>query len=374
MTSPEISAEPPENYTGSSTSFAKPFTPSGDRDDPYARSKRPLQPRGTEGIDARFVFSGKPSRLPHGHSFPGLSTPRPSSSGNEARPTQSEKRHSLIWKKDRGHDENARTGGSRHGSMSDLKRFFGLGNRAKRSMSPSGTGLSLRSGYRTPPLPPTPPPQLPQSTAPFADDHGLQTKYGKFGKVLGSGAGGSVRLMKRSTDGVTFAVKEFRPRHAHENEKDYAKKVTAEFCIGSALHHGNIIETLDIVQEKGRWYEVMEYAPYDLFAIVMTGKMSSKEIMCTFLQIFAGVTYMHSMGLAHRDLKLDNVVVTERGIMKIIDFGSASVFRYPFETDIVLSHGTSTILPPFSSFRKSSFLLMDRRHRRIRPLSRAGGV
>jgi serine/threonine protein kinase len=166
----------------------------------------------------------------------------------------------------------------------------------------------------------------------------MVSKYGKFGKVLGSGAGGAVRLMKRS-DGVVFAAKEFRARHQYETEREYVKKLTAEYCIGSSLHHGNVIETLDIVQEKGKWYEVMEYAPYDLFAIVMTGKMSREEISCCFLQMLNGVTYLHSMGLAHRDLKLDNVVVSEKGILKLIDFGSAHVFRYPFESGMVLASG-----------------------------------
>jgi serine/threonine protein kinase len=174
---------------------------------------------------------------------------------------------------------------------------------------------------------------------PFADDHGLNSKYGKMGRVLGSGAGGSVRLLKRNSDGVTFAVKQFRDRHNWETLKEYSKKVTAEFCIGSTLHHGNIIETLDIIQEGTHWYEVMEYAPYDLFAIVMTGKMGKEEIACSFKQILSGVAYLHGMGLAHRDLKLDNVVVNDRGIMKLIDFGSAVVFRYPFENDIVPASG-----------------------------------
>ena len=176
---------------------------------------------------------------------------------------------------------------------------------------------------------------------PFGDDHGLEQKYGKFSKLLGSGAGGSVRLMKRASDNRTFAVKQFRDRHNYESVREYNKKVTAEFCIGSTLHHGNIIETLDIVQEGGRWYEVMEYAPYDLFAIVMTGKMSREEVTCCFLQIVNGVAFLHASGLAHRDLKLDNVVVNEYGIMKIIDFGSASVFQYPFENDIILASGES---------------------------------
>lgn len=172
---------------------------------------------------------------------------------------------------------------------------------------------------------------------PFAEE-GFK-KYGKVGRMLGSGAGGSVRLMKRTSDDTTFAIKEFRPRHPNESQKEYAKKVTAEFCIGSTLHHTNIIETLDIIQEDGKFYEVMEYCPLDFFAVVMSGRMSRGEIGCTFKQILTGVQYLHSMGLAHRDLKLDNCVVTSEGIVKIIDFGSASVFRYPFENEVVKAKG-----------------------------------
>lgn len=147
------------------------------------------------------------------------------------------------------------------------------------------------------------------SPPPLGEDHAhMQKKYGKWGKVLGSGAGGTVRLVRRPKDHTIFAVKEFRPKRANESERDYVKKVTAEFCIGSTLHHPNIIETVDIISDNGHYYEVMQYAEYDLFSIVMSGRMSRPEVYCVWKQIIDGVDYLHSMGLAHRDLKLDSAL------------------------------------------------------------------
>ena len=349
-TSSQLSREssPSREGGGSGTvtpggNYARPFTPVGDRDDPYARSKRAPQSKNLEAIDARFKFGNNDSRRRSGIGLSGAAgssgaLPR-SSSGADLKNEHRQSTFSLhslgANKKDNSQDEK------HHGSMSELKRFFFGGHgKAKRTQSPSSSAKSKAgndSGTRTPPH------QAPSTNIPFADDHGLVTKYGKFGKVLGSGAGGSVRIMKRAADNKTFAVKQFRDRHPYETEREYNKKVTAEFCIGSTLHHGNIIETLDIIHEGGKWYEVMEYAPYDLFAIVMTGKMVKEEINCCFLQILAGVSFLHGMGLAHRDLKLDNVVVNKDGIMKLIDFGSASVFKYPFETDIILASGKSLL-------------------------------
>ncbi|KAF8797945.1 Pkinase-domain-containing protein [Phlegmacium glaucopus] len=157
----------------------------------------------------------------------------------------------------------------------------------------------------------------------------LSKKYGKWGRVLGSGAGGTVRLIKAKNNGNVFAVKEFRPKRSGESEKEYQKKVTAEFCVGSTLKHPNIIETVDIVSDHGHYYEVMEFAPYDLFSVVMSGKMCRPEIYCVFRQICDGVEYLHEIGLAHRDLKLDNCVMSSENVVKLIDFGTATVFHYP---------------------------------------------
>ncbi|RFN49574.1 hal protein kinase [Fusarium flagelliforme] len=321
------SRESSPSRSSASHFYSKPFTPGGDKNDPYAKGRRPAPAAHTtkNSIDPRFIFSRKKKHSsPHG-SKANLNEKRGSSIfGGSARNSSEEL----------SHNDSATTGSLNpgQGSMADLKRFFRKGghHNKKRESSPAPSIKSSKA-----------PATAGKSTQqlPFGDDHGLSSKYGKLGKFLGSGAGGSVRLMKRKDDGTVFAVKEFRARHTYETEKEYNKKVTAEFCVGSTLHHGNIIETLDILQEKGRWYEVMEYAPFDLFAIVMTGKMTREEITCCFLQILNGVTYLHSVGLAHRDLKLDNVVVSSKGIMKIIDFGSAHVFKYPFETGTVPAKG-----------------------------------
>ncbi|EMC91648.1 hypothetical protein BAUCODRAFT_299835 [Baudoinia panamericana UAMH 10762] len=264
--------------------------------------------------------------------------PRSSASGASLQPSDN-KRSGLFGGSKRHDDSSSTVDRDTHSSKSNLKRFFkGFGDHKHKdkhaSGASNGAAAEPTNGHSQ-----TGMGAMQQPSIPFADDHGLISKYGKFGKMLGSGAGGSVRLMKRTGDGTVFAVKQFRDRHAYESEKEYNKKVTAEFCIGSTLHHGNIIETIDIIHEKGKWYEVMEYAPYDLFATVMTGKMGREEVTCATLQILSGVLYLHSMGLAHRDLKLDNVVINEHGIMKLIDFGSAVVFRYPFENEVVLATG-----------------------------------
>lgn len=164
-------------------------------------------------------------------------------------------------------------------------------------------------------------------------------RYSKFGENLGAGAGGAVKLVTRLADKKVFAVKEFRAKYQNETKRDYAKKITGEYCIGSTLKHPNIIETVEICYENERILQVMEYCDFDLFAIVMSNNMSREEINCCFKQVLSGINYLHSIGLAHRDLKLDNCVIDVRGIVKIIDFGSAVVFSYPFTKTLIEAQG-----------------------------------
>ena len=94
----------------------------------------------------------------------------------------------------------------------------------------------------------------------------LKEKYGVcWSKVIGRGATSCVKLVtvtnsKDPNSLKTLAVKEFRKRRKKESEKEYIKKMAAEFCISSSLHHENVVETLDlVVDDNHTWCEVMEY-------------------------------------------------------------------------------------------------------------------
>lgn len=174
-------------------------------------------------------------------------------------------------------------------------------------------------------------------------------RYTRTGDQLGAGAGGSVSIVKRVVDKKQFAVKEFRAKYENEKKRDYIKKITGEYCIGTTLKHPNIIETVELVYENNRMLQVMEYCDFDLFAIVTSNKMTFQEICCCFKQILNGIEYLHSIGLAHRDLKLDNCVVDMNGIVKLIDFGAAVVFSYPLSNKLVTASGivgSDPYLPP----------------------------
>ncbi|KAH9939014.1 Pkinase-domain-containing protein [Epithele typhae] len=172
----------------------------------------------------------------------------------------------------------------------------------------------------------------------------LLKKYGVCGKVaIGKGATSVVRLAHKwdRTEEKLYAVKEFRKRRKNESEKEYVKKLTAEFCISSTLHHMNIVETVDLVQDENQhWCEVMEFCPGgDLYAAIKRGGMSPSEVECCFRQILTGVGYLHSQGVAHRDIKPENLFFDMNGHLKIGDYGASTVYRLPWESTIHMSTG-----------------------------------
>lgn len=146
--------------------------------------------------------------------------------------------------------------------------------------------------------------------------------------IIGKGAGGSVYPLYDRKHNHLYAMKKLRLQLSREDWSTYETKLKNEFKIANKLHHQNLIRTYDLLQDNDLFIIVMDYAPYDFFTIVMSGVLTKHEIYCYFKQMCIGVHYMHSIGLAHRDLKLDNCVVDKNGILKIVDFGSSVVFDY----------------------------------------------
>ncbi|KAJ1309720.1 hypothetical protein OPQ81_006485 [Rhizoctonia solani] len=168
--------------------------------------------------------------------------------------------------------------------------------------------------------------------------------YGICERVaIGKGATSIVKLAHKwdRTEEKLYAVKEFRKRRKNETEKEYVKKLTAEFCISSALHHINVVETVDLVKDENQhWCEVMEYCPGgDLYAAIKRGGMSPSEVECCFKQVLQGVEYLHSQGVAHRDIKPENLFFNQYGHLKIGDYGASTVYRLPWEKNIHMSTG-----------------------------------
>ncbi|KAF8758436.1 Pkinase protein [Rhizoctonia solani] len=146
--------------------------------------------------------------------------------------------------------------------------------------------------------------------------------YGICERVaIGKGATSIVKLAHKwdRTEEKLYAVKEFRKRRKNETEKEYVKKLTSEFCISSALHHINVVETVDLVKDENQhWCEVMEYCPGgDLYAAIKRGGMSPSEVECCFKQVLQGVDYLHSQGVAHRDIKPENLFFNQYGHLKV---------------------------------------------------------
>jgi serine/threonine protein kinase len=168
-----------------------------------------------------------------------------------------------------------------------------------------------------------------QITEKFDDNTSItipEAKNSSDALIIGKGAGGSVYPLYDSNHNHLYAMKKLRLQQSSENWSNYETKLHNEFKIANKLHHQNLIRTYDLLQDNDLFIIVMDYAPYDFFTMVMAGILSKHEIYCYFKQMCNGVNYMHSIGLAHRDLKLDNCVVDKNGILKIVDFGSSVIF------------------------------------------------
>jgi polo-like kinase 4 len=87
-------------------------------------------------------------------------------------------------------------------------------------------------------------------------------------------------------------------------------RVRNEVAIHYQLRHGNVLELLHFFEDTEHVFLVMELASGELYQRVRRGpKLTEGEIRRIFCAIVDGVTYLHSHGIIHRDLKLSNILL-----------------------------------------------------------------
>ena len=107
--------------------------------------------------------------------------------------------------------------------------------------------------------------------------------------------------------------------------------VHREIYILAGLKHQNVMTLFEVLDSPSKCHLVTELCHgknlYHFMKSKKSKHLSEKEAVPVFRQIVSAVAFMHSLGLVHRDLKLENILINDAGGLneiKIIDFGFAT--------------------------------------------------
>ncbi|XP_067634450.1 cyclin-dependent kinase 10 isoform X1 [Eurosta solidaginis] len=164
------------------------------------------------------------------------------------------------------------------------------------------------------------------------DVHGRCRAVTEFEKLnrIGEGTYGIVYRARDTRNNDVVALKKVRM----DQEKDGLPiSGLREIMILKACNHENIVNLRDVVVGKSleSIFLVMDYCEQDLASLLdnMAQPFSESEVKCIILQVLHGLEYMHSRYIIHRDLKVSNLLMTDKGCVKIADFGLARLFGEP---------------------------------------------
>lgn len=146
-----------------------------------------------------------------------------------------------------------------------------------------------------------------------------------YDTILGEGAYGEVRLLvhKRTEERIACKIID------HAKYKDAKTNIAREVMIHSMLSHENVIKFFGRRQEPKKEYIFLEYAAGgELFQMIEPDiGMPSRDAQTFMKHLLNGVNYLHKKGIVHRDIKPENLLIDGNGVLKISDFGMATIFR-----------------------------------------------
>ena len=162
----------------------------------------------------------------------------------------------------------------------------------------------------------------------------LPTKKYKVIQKLGDGAYGTVYLATNLMTKQKVAMKKIDK--VKDNEID-DMEIKNEIDILRKLDHPNIVKIIEFYSASKAYYIITDYCSCGELYNQIKFQYNEYQLSVLFYQVFSGLYYLHSKNIVHRDLKLENILISEMEPdkktnkkyfwIKIIDFGTAKIFE-----------------------------------------------
>ncbi len=165
-------------------------------------------------------------------------------------------------------------------------------------------------------------------------------------KSIGEGGMANVYLANDTILDRKVAIKVLRGDL--ENNEKFIRRFQREAKSVSDLSHPNIVEVYDVGEEEGQHYIVMEYIDGRTLKqlIQKRGALTVAEVIDIMTQITDGLSAAHEAYIIHRDIKPQNIMILDNGMIKITDFGIAMTLNATQLTQTNSVMGSVHYLPP----------------------------
>ena len=178
-------------------------------------------------------------------------------------------------------------------------------------------------------------------------------------RVLGEGGMANVYLANDVILNRKVAVKVLRGDLA--NDEKFVRRFQREALSASSLNHPNIVEIYDVGEDDGNFYIVMEYIDGKNLKqlIKRRTKLSLPEVIDIMKQLTDGIASAHDSFIIHRDIKPQNMLILDNGLVKITDFGIAVALNSTQLTQTNSVMGSVHYLPPEQAAGKGATFKSD---------------